>query len=201
MNKLPLLLLTGALGLTLALAGCGATTDSNPSDPSPSLTAASADSFNDADEMFVTMMIPHHQQAVEMADVVLAKDGVDERVTDLAVQIKDAQAPEIELMLGWLDAWGVEFDPTSTAGHAGMDQDAGDGMMSSEDMAVLEEATGEDAGAIFLEQMVVHHEGAVDMAEIALQDAKSPEVQALAQQVIDDQTAEIAVMEELLAQL
>jgi uncharacterized protein (DUF305 family) len=196
MNKLPLLLLTGALGLTFTLAGCGSTTDSNPSDPSPSLTAASADSFNDADEMFVTMMIPHHQQAVEMADVVLAKDGVDDRVSDLALQIKDAQAPEIELMLGWLDAWGVEFDPTSTADHAAMGQDAGDGMMSSEDMA-----TGEDAGAIFLEQMVVHHEGAVDMAEIALQDAKSPEVQALAQQVIDDQTAEIAVMEELLAQL
>ncbi|WP_234714477.1 DUF305 domain-containing protein, partial [Mycobacterium tuberculosis] len=63
--------------------------------------------------MFVTMMIPHHEQAIEMSDILLAKDGADPRVVELAEQIKAAQGPEIDKMLGWLEDWGVEYDPDS----------------------------------------------------------------------------------------
>lgn len=76
-----------------------------------------------------------------------------------------------------------------------------DGMMSEEDMAALEEADGSTASQLFLEQMIKHHEGAVEMAQTALDDAQNPEVLDLAQQVVDDQTAEISAMKDLLAEL
>jgi uncharacterized protein (DUF305 family) len=149
-----------------------------------------------ADQMFVVMMIPHHEQAIEMSDVVLAKEGVDPRIVQLAERIKAAQGPEIELMEGWLDDWGVPHDPDASRG-----MDHGDGMMSEADMTALREADGSEASRLFLEQMIVHHEGAVEMARSALADGQDADVLALAQRVIDDQTAEIAEMQELLTTL
>lgn len=204
MNKLPMLLGTSALALTVALTGCSTSTDNGSN--TPSVSESPAASFNAVDEMFVTMMIPHHQQAIEMADIVLAKDDVDPRVSDLAEQVKAAQGPEIERMLGWLEDWGIAYDPDSSNGHgmdhgSGEDLMSGDGMMSVEDMTALQDATGAEASRLFLEQMIVHHEGAVDMARMASNGGKNPDVVELAQQVVDDQTAEIATMEDLLTQL
>ena len=114
---------------------------------------------------------------------------------------KRGMGPEIDKMLGWLEDWGVEYDPDSMGGmdHGSMGGD--DSMMSEEDMTMLESADAVEANSLFLEQMIVHHEGAVDMAQTALDDAQNPDVLELAQQVIDDQTAEIATMQELLGQL
>ncbi|MBD3941068.1 DUF305 domain-containing protein [Microbacterium sp. NEAU-LLC] len=179
----------------LGLAGCADSADDGGSmagmDHGSSTHSETAAAATPADIMFVTMMIPHHEQAVEMADLVLAKDGVDPRVVAIAERAQAAQAPEIERMQGWLAEWGV--DPG--AAESGMDH--GDGMMSEDDMTALEQADGATAGRLFLEQMVVHHEGAVDMAAAALADAKDVDVRDLAQQVIDDQTAEIAEMQQL----
>jgi len=201
MNKLSLTLGVSALTLGLALTGCSAGTPSPTSDNNSSSapgTSASPTDANTGDVMFVTMMIPHHQQAIEMSDIVLGKEGLDPRVADLAQQIQEAQGPEIERMLGWLEDWGVEYDPDSMDGmdHGGMD-----GMMSDDDMTALEESDGPEASKLFLEQMIAHHEGAVNMARVALDDAQNPEVLALAQQVIDDQTAEVTVMRDLLGDL
>ena len=129
-----LALTAGALATVLVLAGCAPTDGTMPgmdhgsggmssTSPAPSQSA----SFNAADQMFVTMMIPHHQQAIEMADQILAKDGIDERVVSLAEQIKTAQDPEIQTMKGWLKEWGVPYDD-SMSGMDGMDM--GGGMMS-----------------------------------------------------------------------
>ena len=201
MKKLPLALSTGVLSLALVLTGCTDASAPTGGDTAPS-ASSSTTTANEADKMFVTMMIPHHQQAIEMSDIVLAKDGLDPRVTDLAQQIKDAQGPEIERMLGWLEDWGVEYEPDAAGGmdHGSM-HGSGDGMMSEEDMTALDEADAADAGRLFLEQMIMHHEGAVDMAQTALKDAQNQDVLDLAQQVIDDQTAEITTMQELLTQL
>ncbi len=188
-------LAAGALTLSLALTGCAASTTT----PMPGMSgmpgASSASSeANAADQMFLMMMIPHHEQAIEMSDVVLAKDDVDPRVLDLAQRIKDAQGPEIEQMEGWLDDWGM--------GHGGMGgMEHGDGMMSEDDMQALEDASGADASRLYLEQMIEHHEGAVEMAEDAVEDGQHPDVIALAQQMADAQTAEIAEMEQLLTEL
>lgn len=184
----------GAIALTFALAGC-ASAGQGPGSPTASEAGATA---NAADEMFASMMIPHHQQAVEMADTMLGKDGADEAVLDLAQRIRDAQQPEIELMQGWLEAWGVEAGDAGHGGHGGA---GGDGMMSEEDMAALEQAEGAEASRLFLEQMIVHHQGAVEMAEAELDGGQHPDALELAQQVIDAQTAEIAEMQELLAAL
>ena len=200
-KKIPLALSTGALTLALVLTGC-ADTGTAPSDTSSSPSASTSSSAStEADETFVTMMIPHHEQAIEMSDILLAKDGADPRVIDLAEQIKTAQGPEIDKMLGWLDDWGVEYDPDSMGGmdHGSMGGD--DSMMSEEDMTMLEDADATEASRLFLEQMIVHHEGAVDMAQTALDDAQNPDVLELAQQVIDNQTAEIATMQDLLEEL
>ena len=85
---------------------------------SPSASASVSSAHNDSDVAFATQMIPHHQQAVEMADMVLAKTGVDPRVTELAKQIKAAQDPEIVTMTGWLKAWGAALaHPDGRDGH------------------------------------------------------------------------------------
>ncbi|MDR6865694.1 uncharacterized protein (DUF305 family) [Microbacterium resistens] len=200
----------GALVLTLALAGCTATGGQDPAPghgahgastaPSPGSSGAptpanpSAGAPAPADTMFVTMMIPHHRQAIEMADVLLGKDGVDPRVITLAQAVKAAQQPEIDRMREWLADWGVE-EPSDSGG-----MDHGSGMMTEADMTALASAQGAEAGRLFLEQMIRHHEGAVGMAQEALEGARIPEVRALAAQVIEDQTAEIAEMQGLLTE-
>ncbi|REJ05196.1 DUF305 domain-containing protein [Microbacterium bovistercoris] len=159
--------------------------------PGMSQSPASDAVANDADAMFASMMIVHHEQAIEMSDLVLAKEGLDPDVADLATRIKEAQGPEIEQLNGWLDDWDVP------AADDSMDHD--DGMMSADDMAALEAASGADAGKLFLEQMIVHHEGAVNMAEDEVENGKNPDATALAQKIIDAQTDEIAEMRGLLA--
>jgi uncharacterized protein (DUF305 family) len=186
------------VAIVAALAGCAPSGNSvgmpgmdhgaGAASPGPAQSAM-------ADTMFIMMMIPHHEQAIEMSDIVLAKSDIDPRVVELAQQIKDAQAPEIELMEEWLDEWGL---PSSGAMGA---MDHGDGMMSEDDMAALEAAEGTAAAQLFLEQMIEHHEGAIEMAEDELERGDDSDVRALAQQIIDSQTAEIAVMQELIEQI
>ncbi|WP_311243872.1 DUF305 domain-containing protein [Microbacterium sp. WCS2018Hpa-23] len=187
------LLLSGAI----VLAGCATTTPGDDSSM-PGMDHSSSDAqiagVSSADVMFATMMIPHHQQAIEMADIVLADEGIDPRVEDLATRIKDAQGPEIEQLQGWLDDWGVD------AGSGG-GMDHGDGMMSDDDMEALEAASGDDASRLFLEQMIEHHEGAIEMAEAQIADGENADAVSLAQDIVDAQTSEVAEMTELLASL
>lgn len=190
-----------ALTLTalLALTGCAGNTGSGDGmegmdhGGSSSAPAETADA-NDADIMFASMMSEHHAQAIEMSDVLLSKEGVDERVVALAEEIKAAQEPEIQKMDQWLEDWGAEMDSME-----GMDH--GSGMMSEEDMQALEDATGPDAGRLFLEQMIQHHEGAVDMAQDEIDNGQNSDAVALAETIIDAQTEEIATMKEILATL
>jgi uncharacterized protein (DUF305 family) len=190
---------TAAITLTalLALAGCASTTTGGGMDNMPGMGSSSSASpaadVNMADMQFTMMMIPHHEQAVEMADMILGKDGIDERVLTLAEQIKAAQGPEIELMESWLDEWG-----TPTGDMDGMDHG---GMMSDTDMQALEDATGAEASRLFLEQMIVHHEGAIEMAQDEVDNGQNPDVITLAENIIASQTTEIATMEDILATL
>jgi len=194
-------LATPAIALTavLALAGCsdtGATGNGMPGmEHGNGSSSAPATNTNEADIMFATMMIEHHRQAIEMSDAVLTKEDVDPRVTSLAEDIKAAQQPEIDLLEGWLEEWGAD----SGTGMDGMDH--GDGMMTEEDMQDLEAATGPDASRLFLEQMIEHHNGAITMAQDQVDDGQNPDAVALAQKIVDDQSAEIETMEDILASL
>ena len=192
-----------ALGAVLTLAACGG--DDTTSSSSTASSAASSGSatpasgeHNNADVTFAQGMIPHHAQAIEMSDLLLAKDGVDPAVEELAQDIKSAQAPEMEQMTGWLVGWGEDVPSIESMGGldtGGMDMG---GMMSEEDMTALEDASGEDASRLFLEQMIVHHRSAVMMAEMELEAGLNEDAKALAKQIIESQTSEITTMTELL---
>ncbi|GAB3603924.1 DUF305 domain-containing protein [Microbacterium aureliae] len=187
-----------ALTLTalLALSGCaGGGPDTMPG-MGPGDGSSEVAGVNEADVMFTRMMIPHHEQAVEMSDLLLGKDDIDADVADLAQQIKDAQQPEIDQMEEWLDEWDVDM-PGSDGDHMGH----GDGMMSEGDMDALEDAEGAEASKLFLEQMIQHHEGALEMAEVALENGESADVRALAEAIVESQTAEIELMREMLADM
>ncbi|MFL1377060.1 MULTISPECIES: DUF305 domain-containing protein [unclassified Nocardiopsis] len=179
-----------ALFAALALAACGA--DDSPADPPASAAQESAAEFNDADVHFAQMMIPHHEQAVTMAD--LAETRADSEVAELAERIRDAQGPEIEQMTGLLDSWGAEAAPEGMEHQDGMME----GMLSEEQMARLEAAEGEEFDRLFLEHMIAHHEGAVAMAEAELAEGVNAEARALAQEIVDAQETEIAEMHGLL---
>jgi len=192
-----------AIGLisALLLVGCTTTQDEEMMSDMPGMSDDSSSTsdendssagFNDADVAFAMNMIMHHQQAIEMSDIVLEKDGVDPDVIALAQDIKDAQQPEIDMMSEWLDDWGQPFSGMEGMDHSGM-------MMSGDDMAELDAATGADAGPLFLEQMIEHHQGAIEMAEEQITDGQNPDGIALAEKIVEDQTAEIALMQELLA--
>jgi uncharacterized protein (DUF305 family) len=151
---------------------------------------------NERDEAFAANMVPHHEGAVEMADVLLAKDGIPSDVRAIAERIKQAQQPEIDQMNGWLEAWGID----SMEGHGGHTMMIS-GMMSDADMKALDDAQGTDAARLFLQGMITHHKGAIEMAQVEVDGGQYPEAVALARAVVADQTKEIAEMEQLLADL
>ena len=157
------------LASLLTLMGCSTNSDSG---------------YSSQDIMFAEMMIPHHQQAIEMSDLAL-QNSKDPEVLKLAQQIKDAQAPEIEEM----KSWGASSD--AHMGHMM------DGMLSDDEMADLRMATGPEFDRLFLEGMIKHHEGAIDMAEMVI-DSKKADVAALAKAIIEAQRTEISAMKELL---
>lgn len=202
MRARTLILAGTAVALVGLLAGCGSSASTEPT-PSGSPAAASAGMVDagagSADDIaFAQLMIPHHQQAIEMADLALSQSSSPD-VVALAAQIKGAQDPEIEMMEQWLSAWDapmvMESDHT---GHdmGGMEES---GMMSDDDMSELASASGEDFDQMWLRMMVAHHEGAIEMAKQVHATTTNPAVRDLAQAVIDGQTAEIETMQKLVS--
>lgn len=155
---------------------------------------------NDADVTFAAGMIPHHGQAIEMAEMA-ASQASDPRVQQLASQIEAAQNPEIELMSAWLSAWGEDVPDPSMGDMPGMDAGDMPGMMSSREMDELSAARGSDLDRMFLQMMIQHHEGAIDMARDELDQGQNSNAQQLAQAVIDGQSAEIETMRQLMKTL
>lgn len=172
--------------------------DHSGSGMSSAAPAASSSTHNAEDVSFAQGMAMHHQQAIEMADMVLDKQGVDTKVTTLATEIKNAQQPEIVQMNGWLKSWGEQ---TMSGSTSGMDHAMGGGMMSQDDMDALKNASGAKASSLFLTQMTTHHKGAIEMAQTEVAKGKNPDAVALAKKIIADQTTQITQMQDLLKQL
>ncbi|MGY5884221.1 DUF305 domain-containing protein [Modestobacter lacusdianchii] len=186
----------GLIAGVIVLAGCSNGSDDN-SAASSSSASVSAE-FNEADVEFVQGMIPHHEGALEMAQLADGR-AQDPRVLQLASRIEAAQDPEIQTMTGWLEDWGQsESDDMD-----GMDHGSGDmgGMDMNMDMSGLETASGADFDRMFLEMMTEHHQGAVDMAKTEMVDGQNIDAIALAQEIASSQAAEIEEMQALLAEL
>ncbi|MDA1361080.1 DUF305 domain-containing protein [Glycomyces luteolus] len=150
--------------------------------------------FNDADVTFAQMMIPHHEQAVDMAELAQGQ-AADAEVIALAGEIAAAQQPEIDQMTALLEDWG---QPLEMEGHEGMSMG---GMATEEQMTELAAAQGADFDKLFVELMIAHHEGAITMAEEHHAEGQNAEAAEIATAVIDTQTAEIATLQEIQARL
>ncbi|WP_051823106.1 DUF305 domain-containing protein [Streptomyces sp. NRRL S-1448] len=205
-----------AAALTLSACGSdgGKTDDAAPSGKPSATAGASAGTHNAADVTFAREMIPHHRQAVAMADLAATRAGSAD-VKALAATIKKAQDPEITTMSGWLKSWGEKVPQDQdmagmhggthgmegTDGMAGMDHGgakAMPGMMSAQEMATMKNATGKAFDAQFLKLMVKHHQGAVEMAGTERKQGAYGPAKKLAGDIITAQNAEIARMRKLL---
>jgi len=166
--------------------------------------------------MFAHMMVPHHQQAIEMSDIILAKPGIDPRVVELARQIKAAQGPEIAQLQDWMKQWGMPgmghggMGEMPGMGHGGMGEMPGmgdggmsgmDGMLSPAEMDALKSAQGVEASKLFLTGMIAHHQGAITMAQNEIKNGQFPDAVSMAKSIVESQQQEIDEMNGILSSL
>lgn len=158
---------------------------------------ADAAGFNEADVAFAQMMIPHHEQALEMAR--LAEDRAsDAEIKEIAGTIEKAQDPEIRTMKGWLKSWD---EPASAESMPGMEHGAGDGMMTDSDMEHLKGVKDAEFDAMFAEMMIEHHNGAIAMARAEQQDGENTDATAMAGDIVKGQSAEVEQLKGILDRL
>lgn len=194
----PVLVACGVLVLAVAAAllfGRGGT----PDDASP-------------EAGFARDMAAHHAQAVDMSFIIRDKNPAPE-VRNLAYDIITTQSNQRGMFLGWLQSWGLgqvsdqrPMDWMRAHGHGGGaamatgPDGAMPGMATSQELTQLKEATGKQAEILFLQLMIRHHEGGVQMAQAVLKSSTRPEVVNMAQKIISGQTAEIKLMTDMLHQ-
>jgi uncharacterized protein (DUF305 family) len=211
MNQKKVVSIALALTTSVLMAGCAAGPGAAQNTPGQQSAGGQPGStqHDPADVSFTTAMIPHHRQAVQMAEMVAGR-GASAQVTELANAIKAAQQPEIDQMTAMLKAWNA---PVPTGGHdmstmEGMpgttssshaDHGSMAGMMTAEQMAGLGKASGAAFDQRFLTLMIAHHQGAVDMAATELRDGANTDAKALAQRITDAQNKEIGQMRGMLA--
>lgn len=141
--------------------------------------------FSTEDQKFAAMMIPHHEQAIELSEIALL-NSANPAIKALAADIRAAQAPEI----AQLKSWGLS-DAGYHPGHVM------DGMLSDDEMQKLSAAKGSGFNRLFLEGMIKHHQGAIEMAEMVLE-SKNAVAATLGRSIVETQAAEIEKMRLLL---
>ena len=193
--RFPRTLAAAAAALTLTLAGCSA-----------SESSTDGNAYNDADVDFASDMIQHHAQALQMVDLTLGRK-LDAEVVTLTEQIRTAQAPEIEKMADWLEDWDQPVPETSRDHANAHAQEHGEsvemdtdmpGMLSAKELESLESTSGPEFQTMWLEMMIEHHEGAVEMAEAQVEEGSNAKAVALAEDIISTQEREISTMQDLL---
>ena len=148
---------------------------------------------NEVDVHFLGMMVPHHQQAIDMSDVLLESDVDDEEVRDLAQRIKDGQERENEQMRAWADEWGIQDDMEMHSTHIA------NGMFQPEELEEFATLEGDELRTTFLEMMHYHHDHVIPMTQDQIDNGGYAPLREMAQEMVDVQTAEMKEMEELLA--
>lgn len=218
------------LAATLGLSGCGGAEDSTDASPSDASSSASPDggdgsgvrvirpgepgeepaegpseldpgAYNEADVEFMSMMIPHHRQALVISDLA-AERAEAKGVRRIASRIRDAQAPEIQAMARWLETRGEDVpqpeDDSVDMAEEMSEMGMGDmGMLSADQLLELVEADGEEFDRLFLDAMIGHHQGAVDMTDQLQTEGSDIQALEMAADINIGQTAEIGRMQDV----
>jgi uncharacterized protein (DUF305 family) len=207
-NRLPIL--ARALGAALTMAACTAAATPAPGptpaagNPQLSADTVARNGYTAADVLFMQNMIGHHRQALVMAELVpLRTQRPDFQL--LAERITLSQESEIEQMQRWLQQRGEAIPAPEAHAHAAMGHGTlMPGMLSDAELRQLSSARGTAFERLFLELMIKHHEGALQMVKdlyATPASGQEPELFILASDVDADQNAEIRRMQALLAQL
>ncbi|MFD7877682.1 DUF305 domain-containing protein [Streptomyces sp. NPDC059766] len=207
--------LTATVTAAVVLAACGSSdSSSSPSGHTSHATGATSaagasdtasaaqGSHNAQDVSFAQGMIPHHRQAVAMADLAASR-AKSQQVKDLAAKIAQAQDPEIDTMSGWLKAWDAKVPAADMPGMEsmpGMDHSDSSmpGMMSGDDMDKLKGLSGDAFDKAFLQMMVSHHDGAIAMAKTEQAKGAYGPAMTMAKSIVTSQSSEITGMNKML---
>jgi len=176
------------LAVVFLLAGNSGSPMSHSGHGSRSSNEDASSTYSEDELMFASMMIPHHSQAVTMSELALA-NTTNSEILSLATAIRDAQGPEITQMQSWLDASNYS---ESHAHHMEMS-----GMLADEELAELSSANGSTFDRLFLQGMIAHHQGAIDMLSM-IKNSTNSEVKKLSADILTSQSAEIEAMKALL---
>jgi uncharacterized protein (DUF305 family) len=174
--------IAGLVALIMAVALAGCSNDSNMGMDHEGHSSMATGDLTGADIMFLQMMIPHHQQAIDISDLALTKSS-DSELLALAKDIRDGQGAEIVTMKAWLDKAGADLDPGHSTGH-----DMG-GMLDDSQLAELKSATGKNFDLLWLKGMTGHHDGALHMATM-ITDARNAEIKSFGQAIVATQSAQ-----------
>ncbi len=192
-----LIAVLAALAAALFLSGCTSPASDGHTDhqhtDEPVITGAPA-GYNADDVAFATNMIPHHQQAVELS--ALAPDrSTNQELIALSNQISAAQQPEIETMKVFLVQW--KENPDTNSGHGGHGQ-AMQGMVDEPTMTTLQSLNGAEFDKLWLESMISHHQGAIEMAKAEIANGENVDAIGLAKSIVTAQETEIGQMKQML---
>ena len=185
----------GVVVLSTATFTACSSSSTTSKDSTPTSSSDASTSFNDDDVMFAQMMIPHHEQAIELSDIALDPSiGASSSIIQLAQQIKGAQDPEITLMKNLLAAWGKPSAMDDSMDHSSMMT----GMLTLDELEQIENLQGASFDKSWAQAMIKHHEGAVTMAQDVLAKGSHTQIRNLAQEIIASQTAEIQALQKLI---
>lgn len=181
-----------ALTTAVVVSSCSKTEDHSQHATSTTMSSATAAAHDADDVMFAQMMIPHHQQAVQLAS--LAPQHTDNQaILKLASSIAGEQQPEIDAMKALLLQWDV--DPMGDhSGHGA----AMRGMVDDATMAKLGSLKGPEFDTLWLQAMIGHHQGAIEMAKAEIVNGQSADMTTMAKSMVSAQQSEIDQMKQML---
>jgi uncharacterized protein (DUF305 family) len=181
-----------ALASAVVVSSCSKTEDHSAHASSAATSSAQVAVHNAHDVTFAQMMIPHHQQAVELSALVPER-STNPAVVKLAATISGEQQPEITAMKALLVQWDV--DPNTASDHSDMPMD---GMVDDATMARLQSLKGAEFDTLWLQSMISHHQGAIAMAGGEVAAGQSPDMITMAKNIVTAQQAEIDQMQQML---
>jgi uncharacterized protein (DUF305 family) len=187
--------IVAALTTAVLLTSCGTAAKEDQGTGASASSTSQVATHNADDVLFAQSMMPHHQQAIDLAAMVPDRSTNPEMLT-LAATIAGQQQPEIATMKALLMQWDVNPDEMShPSGHAGM---AMAGMVDDATMVKLDSLKGADFDILWLQSMITHHQGAIEMAKAEIADGKNVDMTTLARNMIAAQQAEIDQMKLML---